>query len=703
MRLSYLLILLLVIPVVFAPCPPGDSGDSCDYTSQEDINKLEGQDLVTAINEGKITDLDLVDDNRLADAIRTDPSISNDLGNTDLARAVNQDLSLMDNPSVMDEFDSRAQSNTHILNNNPNIKERWFADNGITDDGAEIENYDGSIVSTKGSQATTFNINNHPGARVTKDGKLVLVDGTEIANADVTILEDGSLNIDAGNTDLSDSDSADVHVNAGTVQIDDKLYTTTDSSTINVAINNGITKITGENIIESQDGIVTAAFSGEISLFSDGHMAFAANTEYSQYSNGEKSKTVTVNGLTEFYTNAGCDETVSCIQYVDGNMRVIAKDDNNIDIKTFDDSIERLVVDGISDESTVVFNDNGNVEMTFSNNPVVVKGELTQLQTVVETDITVKEGVAIKQIYSSDGVEVIPINPDGADRFANSIYWKRVSEDGEFVDLTREEVIEQYGIDIVFGDDIEVSEEVRQAVISDIVNYYETFPSPDDKDVITIKIESNNARGSSYDIRDNSINLVLNEDGSLWAISDEIGSFGTIRHELAHLHEDLRYPSLSRANMASLGVEGRSYFESVILQTPFFQEWMNIQGIESTADLIANQNTLTTLKPSDNEEYGNVRVWSNEECNSQDPCHGYIRPYGTVLTEDYSTYVERITADPTFFMRNNLVGDNSDPRYRQKIDLLLEHNYITQYEYDAVFYPERYFTDEELQQLLANS
>ena len=166
---TILLLILMIIPVVFAECPPNcpdSSSDDIDYSSPDDVNSMEPQDLASAIEQGKISDMSIVDDNKLSEALSNNPSISAKLEDGDLARAVNQDLSLLDNPSVMSDFDSRAQSDTHILNDNPNIKKKWFADKGITDEGAELETYDGSTVKTKGSQATTFNINNHPEARV---------------------------------------------------------------------------------------------------------------------------------------------------------------------------------------------------------------------------------------------------------------------------------------------------------------------------------------------------------------------------------------------------------------------------------------------------------------------------------------------------------------------------------------------------------
>jgi hypothetical protein len=379
--------IMITIPVVFAECPPDceDSSNDIDYSSSDDVNNMEPQDLASAIEQGKISDMSIVDDNKLADALNNNPSISIQLENGDLARAVNQDLSLLGNPSVMSDFDSRAQSDTHILNDNPNIKKKWFADKGIKDEGGELEIYDGLIVKTKGSQATTFNVNDHPGARVTKNGKLILANGAEIESAEVTRSEDESININGGHTDLSKSQSANIHVNQGIVQIGDKIYTSADNTPVDVSIKDEKATITGTNVVEAQNGITTATFSGEVTTFADGHKTFSKGTEYVPYLDGKRSKKYNVDGLTEYHTTADCDGSRNCIQDVDGNVRVVSKDNNKINIEQYDNSITSLKIDQISDNSLVTFNDKENVELEFSKGPLVIRGDINALSFNVES------------------------------------------------------------------------------------------------------------------------------------------------------------------------------------------------------------------------------------------------------------------------------------------------------------------------------
>lgn len=396
-KLNVLFLLLLVIPAVFAQEP------AIDYSSPSQVNSLEPLDLASAIEQGKITDMSIVDDNKLAAALGNRPSISAKLeDNRDLARAVNQELSLLDNPSVMDDVDSRAKSDVFILNDNPDIKKEWFAQKGITDEGAGLESYDGSIVKTRGSHATTFNANEHPGARVARDGRLILADGAEIASAEVTKAEDGSINVNGGHADLSNSRGTSVHVNRGTAQIGDKIYTSADN-TLDISIKDGNTIITGTNVVEARNGVTTATFSGEVAEFADGHKTFAKGTEYTFYLDGKISKTYAVGGLTEYRPTGtpGCDGSKSCIQDVGGNAKVVSKNGNAIGIKAFDDSIKYLKIDEITDGSSVVLYDNG-VKITFTKGPFTVEGDLNERKTEgIETSYTDENGVPREQKITS--------------------------------------------------------------------------------------------------------------------------------------------------------------------------------------------------------------------------------------------------------------------------------------------------------------
>ncbi len=377
-KVIILLLFLLMFQLVY--------GDDIDYSSADDVNSMGSENLAHAIVEGKISDMSIVDDNVLADALNEDTSISIRLEDRDLARAVNQDLSLLDDYSVMNDFDSRAQEDTFILNDNPNVKRAWFSDKGITDEGAELESYDGSVVATRGSKATEFNVNDHPGARVTDEGKLILADGAKIESAKVELLEDGAVRVESGFTDLTESENSDFKLEGGNCIVGDKVYNSASDEPMHFSFTDDKTSISGTSIVESEHGITTALFSGGIDFFDDDHKVFHGGTEYTNYIDGDKSRTYSFDEITESYSlseipsDIPC-ESSNCIIDTEEGMVATVSDGNNLGITSHDNSLEKLLVDDIIDDSSVVFNDNNNVEMLFTEGPTTSRGDITLLNT----------------------------------------------------------------------------------------------------------------------------------------------------------------------------------------------------------------------------------------------------------------------------------------------------------------------------------
>ncbi len=310
MRKLFILFALVMIFNVVAQ-------EEIDYNDPEYVNSLSPQEIADAISKGDISNIAIVDDNKLSQALSSDLSISDDLPNFDLSRAVNQDLSLMDNKEVFDEFDSRARQDSFILNDNPKIKERWFKEYGITDEGAEIQSYDGNIVKTWGPEATTFNINDHPGARVLETGRLVLPNKVEISSGTVTKKQDGSINVDGGFVDLSNSQHADVHVTEGTVRIGNNIYSSSTNKPIDINVEGATNTISGDSVIEMNiiSNKITSEFTGTVTNYADGHKKFGVKTEYTVYEDGIKSRTYTVDLDTLYYNEQGkCAGSASCIE-----------------------------------------------------------------------------------------------------------------------------------------------------------------------------------------------------------------------------------------------------------------------------------------------------------------------------------------------------------------------------------------------------
>lgn len=150
---------MLIFISVFGQAPDEEQlekNTEMDYTDPAAVNGLSPQDLITAIEQGKIKDLSVVNDQNLV-------------------AALSNKLSLIDkNSNVLDELNKRTQNSPAILNEHTEIKKEWFGHYSITDEGAGIENFDGINVKTSGPKSTTFALEGVSGAKVLQDGSLVI-------------------------------------------------------------------------------------------------------------------------------------------------------------------------------------------------------------------------------------------------------------------------------------------------------------------------------------------------------------------------------------------------------------------------------------------------------------------------------------------------------------------------------------------------
>jgi hypothetical protein len=95
---------------------------------------------------------------------------------------------------------------------------------------------------------------------------------------------------------------------------------------------------------------------------------------FTQYVNGKPSVTYEISEDTMILQRNGCTGQTSCIHKVDGSLKVVSKNNNNIVVTTHDGSVKNLYVDPISDKSRVVYNDQKNVQLIFTKNPIKVRG-----------------------------------------------------------------------------------------------------------------------------------------------------------------------------------------------------------------------------------------------------------------------------------------------------------------------------------------
>lgn len=185
-----------------------------DYTNPAAVNSLNVEDLVTAIAEGKITDLSIVNDNQLAAALGKNPAaVLPKLSDNDLARALKSDLSLMDQSvEITKEVVLRTGKDANLLNNNPEVKEKFFSMFAVIDKGGKIKSIGppevleaiakGEIpdlgkvkVTTAGlppEKSTTFTLGAVPNAELLEDGSLRIKETVITGTEDFFIEEDES-------------------------------------------------------------------------------------------------------------------------------------------------------------------------------------------------------------------------------------------------------------------------------------------------------------------------------------------------------------------------------------------------------------------------------------------------------------------------------------------------------------------------------
>jgi len=372
-------ILILMLIILSLTSFAQDEEQEIDYTDETYLNDLSPQDLSQAIQEGKITDFSKIDNENLAEALQSRPA-------------------LIDRDNVFSEVSKRVETSPDFLNTRRDAKKKWFSRFDIDDEGAEIESFDGDIIVTKGQDSTTFNINDHPGATVLDSGKLILASGAEIASGTVSV-EEGVTDVQNGNVDLTNAPETEISVTNGNVKIDDRLYSGATDEKLSVTKKAGITEVSGVIVVETDEaGQTTFQFTGTVRTYPDDHKEFDEGA-YTLFENGEESRSYSVTETTQYYAIAeGCDGSTSCIEEDQGNVRIVAKDNNNILATLSDNSINNLVIDKIDDQSRIIFNDKNKVELTFSRSPISYEGDLTDLRTPIRTTFAVGSTVIDESI-----------------------------------------------------------------------------------------------------------------------------------------------------------------------------------------------------------------------------------------------------------------------------------------------------------------
>ena len=149
-------------------------------------------------------------------------------------------------------------------------------------------------------------------------------------------------------------------------------------------------------------------------------------------------------------------------------------------------------------------------------------------------------------------------------------------------------------------------------------------------------------------------NLWVNQEGGANATRDYVMHFPRY-----NLYSSVFYHEAAHLLTFKLETEGAS----------FNKEWKKIAGYDEIIAYMVKEGEW---------------AWRNGQTGG--PRYGYIRPYGVKnYLEDIATFVEAVISSPDVF---KCLTDSTcspyDPRYKQKLDLLLEYGFITQEQYTRV-------------------
>jgi hypothetical protein len=348
-------------------------------------SELKEEDIIEKINKGQ--NLNQIDDNKLAETLNKNPSLANRLDDKDLVRALNKNTNLLDNPEVINDFNNRLNqlhpSPPTILNENPKLMQKYFKTypNDINiQEGVQLKSFKNPNIETDGAKSVNFNINDHPGATITKDGELILKDNTLISGnlgepAQVTKNNNGIYTVNNGNIIIEQNTEANFILQKGSLEYNDKTYSSTDNEDISFSITQDHITITGKDVTEINKDNSQNHFSGRITRYSDEHIVLGDNTKYLTINNDGNINFDVKKETTLITSKASqdCTGKDNCITLIDNDLVVNTKD-NVIDININNRNIKSINVGDTSD-SIVTTNLFNNI-LTFKENGLTKQGAL---------------------------------------------------------------------------------------------------------------------------------------------------------------------------------------------------------------------------------------------------------------------------------------------------------------------------------------
>ncbi len=335
------------------------------------------------------------------------PQYLDSLNNLDLAQSVNNNPSLLENPAVAQEFESRLNDPAFVseINNNRLALNAWAERKGFSfGEEGTLDNYDSStgLLTPKGEESQPFNPEwaSVKGATVLKSGRLQLANGVEIGNAVLSSTPE-SLYVSGGTIDLSDSrDVKDLQVaDGGTVKIGD--YVLSSPETLTVKTNSqGNPEVSGVDVSFSrgEDQAKHFSYTGTVA-FSQNSLSISPLTEFSEFSGSPPpdDKGVIYFSGKEFdyhFSPDSCKKDTNCIErnFATGALNARVFDNPLLSIRSYHGAVQSITTPLVPKGSSIVFSEDDLVSLSFTEYPLTLSGDPTYLTTKVESEYLTSKG-----------------------------------------------------------------------------------------------------------------------------------------------------------------------------------------------------------------------------------------------------------------------------------------------------------------------
>lgn len=319
------------------------------------------------------------------------------MSDTEFGDYLKENPASLQKKDVFDEFNKRIKTGGEtgiisVLNNNKEVRDGWFYKFGITCEECKLISFDGKTAVTA-FEKVSFNPSELKGSSIFKNGTILLDNSLRLSEGATVTKTDKSYAIKGGKTNfISLRNFKPTKIIKGkaliTANDDSKYYIEAISDKpliVSFGDDYASSTISGSDILVSAltdkgtaDDKTFFKFSGKLIFTIKGKYRLVDGAELTDYRNGKPSAEYKLNKETDYFqTKNQCSLNYprSCIEKDGDELKVIAKDDNNIQIRLLDDSVSDFKHAAIRDRSTILLNSNS-LELKFGKKdlPQVTKG-----------------------------------------------------------------------------------------------------------------------------------------------------------------------------------------------------------------------------------------------------------------------------------------------------------------------------------------